>query len=71
MVDDDCSCRVIVDFTAHPLLLHLCFAFTSSTHHPYPGAAGARELAHRAPGAIIIGGGCEFVLEFLETYLTA
>ena len=26
---------------------------------PHPGAAGARELAHRAPGAIIIGGGCE------------
>ena len=37
----------------------------------YPGAAGARELAHRAPGAIILGGGCEFVLEFLETYLEA
>ena len=30
-----------------------------------PGAAGARELAHRAPGAIILGGGCEFVLAFL------
>ena len=28
----------------------------------YPGAAGARKLAYRAPGAIIIGGGCEFVL---------
>ena len=41
------------------------------TTFDYPGAAGARELAHRAPGAIIIGGGCEFVLEFLETYLTA
>ena len=26
----------------------------------YPGAAGARELAHRAPGAIILGGGCEW-----------
>ena len=36
-----------------------------------PGAAGARELAHRAPGAIILGGGCEFVLEFLKTHLTA
>ena len=30
-----------------------------------PGAAGARKLAYRAPGAIIIGGGCEFVLAFL------
>ena len=26
----------------------------------HPGAAGARELAHRAPGAIILGGGCEW-----------
>ena len=34
----------------------------------YPGAAGARKLAYRAPGAIILGGGCEFVLAFFETH---
>ena len=43
----------------------------ASTREHYPGAAGARELAHRAPGAIILGGGCEFVLEFLKTHLEA
>ena len=49
-------------YTTSTFHCHLCFCF----HFYYPGAAGARELAHRAPGAIILGGGCEFVLAFFK-----
>ena len=31
MVDDDCSCRVIVVFTAHPLLLHVLLLLPPTT----------------------------------------
>ena len=67
--------RLIVKhfITLEPIGARVFFDICVSFYHP--GAAGARELAHRAPGAIIIGGGCEFVLEFFEKpsgdYLTA
>ena len=62
MIEKEKVMRVKVDFGE---------CILEQSEQLYPGAAGARELAHRAPGAIILGGGCEFVLEFLKTHLEA
>ena len=64
--------RVTVSLRIHFSLRHCC-CFSEKPKRVdcrdhNPGAAGARELACRAPGAIIIGGGCEFVLAFFETH---